>query len=79
MTSQPRSDAERRAVLRQAGRWLVGGTLAAHGLSHVDVRAEGPGSVTIALAQPHALANVPLMLAHSLGYFQAEGLSVFFF
>jgi len=39
---------------------------------------EGLPRIRVALAQPHSMAHLPLLLAHNLGYFQAEGLQVEF-
>ena len=32
--------------------------------------------VTVAVAHPHSMAHLPLLLAQSLGYFEVEGLQV---
>ncbi len=78
----PNPHFSRRAFLRQAGLWAGGGTLAACALGTfpaLAVSANGPLPVTVALAAPHAMAHLPLLLAHTLGYFQAEGLAVEWF
>ena len=36
----------------------------------------GRTRVTVAVAHPHSMAHLPLLLAQSLGYFEAEGLQV---
>lgn len=72
----------RRAFLRQAGRWAGVGALAACALRSspaTSTSINSPLSVTVALAAPHAMAHLPLLLAHTLGYLQAEGLVVEWF
>ena len=72
MPSQPLLPAHpRRAFLRHAGLWAVGTAL-----SPTAWPAAPLWPVTVAVAQPHAMAHMPLVLAHALGYFQGEGLQV---
>jgi NitT/TauT family transport system substrate-binding protein len=70
----------RRAFLHRAGRLAGGLTLAACALTPLAaVPTQGPDlspTVTIALAQPHSMAHLPLLLAQTLGYFRLEGVHV---
>ena len=69
----------RRTFLGRVGRVAGGATLAAcvSGTFPVVPASAGDAStLTVAVAQPHSIAHLPLLLAHTLGYFQAEGLQV---
>lgn len=80
MPTHTQSLSARRAFLRRAGRLAGGVTLAACALAPlaaVPIPAPDQAApVTIALAQPHSMAHLPLLLAQALGFFRAEGLQV---
>lgn len=67
------SPKSRRVWLQQAGGVLGGLWVAGLG---GGASAGASQRVTIALSQPHAMAHLPLLLAHTLGHFEAEGLHV---